>query len=90
MAHSKEDHRCPKCGGRTRLVMRHVGGQVVADRACDECNVAIERPGAPEPAICRVCGKPIREGEAATTTSKATSMPIAERRHAANGRDSLR
>jgi hypothetical protein len=45
--------------------MRHVGGQVVAERACDECNVAIERPGAPdEPAICRVCGKPIREGEA--------------------------
>jgi hypothetical protein len=47
------------------LVLKHVGGQVVADRACDECNFAIERPGvADEPALCGVCGKPIREGEA--------------------------
>jgi hypothetical protein len=47
------------------LVLKHVGGQVVADRACDECNVAIDRPGvADEPAICGVCDQPIREGEA--------------------------
>jgi ssDNA-binding Zn-finger/Zn-ribbon topoisomerase 1 len=62
---STEDHRCPKCGGPTRLVARRVGGQFVAYRACDECNVAIDRPGvADEPALCGVCGKPIREGEA--------------------------
>jgi hypothetical protein len=47
------------------LVLKHVGGQLVADRACDECNFAIDRPGAPdELAICRICGSPIREGEA--------------------------
>jgi ssDNA-binding Zn-finger/Zn-ribbon topoisomerase 1 len=65
VANSKEDHRCPKCGRPTRLVTRRVDDQFVADRECDECNFAIERPSAPEdPAICRICGKPIRDGEA--------------------------
>jgi hypothetical protein len=65
VANSKEDQRCAKCGRPTRLVTRRVGDEFVADRECDECNLAIERPGAPdEPAICRMCARPIREGEA--------------------------
>jgi ssDNA-binding Zn-finger/Zn-ribbon topoisomerase 1 len=65
MANSKEDHRCPKCGTPTRLVTRRVDDEFVADRECDECSLTIERPGGPdEPAICRMCAKPVREGEA--------------------------